>query len=165
VAQPLTVVAGTTVDGAVLGSARLVGVGPASHCWWRLRQVMALLWSMFARSAWNLPATVLARTEVEGTHMAADRLVGLGSAWYCGGGHDRLGRSSGLCFLVRRGLRQPLRWRVIEPKALLCCLLDLSARAQLTTVVADTRVEGAVLDSVRLVSVGSVNHCGGGHDR
>jgi hypothetical protein len=88
-AQPATVVASTTVDGAALASLRSVGVGSASHCvgghlslkhcsclfslgrrgliqllWWRLRKMMALLSPLFARSAWAQPATVLAVSSV-----------------------------------------------------------------------------------------------------
>jgi hypothetical protein len=75
---------------------------------------MALLWPLIARSAWGLPATVLAVTTVEGADLepvpsvglaqpatvvagrtseddalAADRLVGVGLASHCGGGYDR----------------------------------------------------------------------------
>jgi hypothetical protein len=64
----------------------------------------------------------------------------------------------------RRGLSQPLWWRAREMRALLWPLFDRSAWDLPVTVVAGTRIDGAELDSVRLVSVGSASHCGGGHD-
>jgi hypothetical protein len=49
--------------------------------------VRALLWPLFARTAWSQTATVVADTTVEGAALASVRLVGVGSANHCGGGH------------------------------------------------------------------------------
>jgi hypothetical protein len=92
------VVAGTTVEGASLGSVRLFCVGSASHSggghdWlghcsglfslvrrglsqplcWRTRQVRALLWPLLAWWAWPQPATVVAGTTDEGAALASVR--------------------------------------------------------------------------------------------
>jgi hypothetical protein len=92
-------------------SVRSIGVGSASHryggsdrlgrfnglcsldrrdliqpMWGLAHQVRALLCSLFARSAWCHPATVL----------SSDRMVGVGSAMHCGGGQDRGGRCNGV---------------------------------------------------------------------
>jgi hypothetical protein len=83
---------------------------------------------------------------------------------HCGGEHDRWGRCSGLCYLGRRGLRQPLWRRARQVRALLSHVFARSARAQPATVVADTKLEGTALASVRLVVEGSARHCGGGHE-
>ena len=50
-------------------------------------------------------------------------------------------------------------------KALLFKLYDRSAWAQPTTEVADTKVEGAAMDSDLLVCVFSACHCVGVHDK
>ena len=120
---------------------------------------------LFACSALTKPATVVAGTTCEGAGLASLRLVGEGSVRQCGGGHDSRRRCSVLCLLGLRGLRQPLRWKAPQLKALLRPLFILSAWAQSATVVSGTTVESAALDSVRLVVVGSASHCGGGHDR
>ena len=62
-AQPGTVVAGTTGDGAVVASIFLVGVGPAS-----LRG---------------------GRREGKGADLASVHLIGMGTASHFGGGQDR----------------------------------------------------------------------------
>jgi hypothetical protein len=49
-------------------------------------------------------------------------------------------------------------------KALLWPLLDRSAWAQTATVVAVTTGKGAALVSLRSVGVGSISHCGIGHE-
>jgi hypothetical protein len=51
---------------------------------------------------------VVADTAGEGVALVSVPSVGVGSARHCGGGHDRLGRCSGPCFLDQRGLKQPL---------------------------------------------------------
>jgi hypothetical protein len=111
-AQPATVVAGTTDEGAALVFVRSVGVGSYIHCggghdrcgrctdlcslgrrglsqplWWRARHVRALICPLFARSALAQPDTVVAGTTGEGAALATVRLVGVGSASHCGGGH------------------------------------------------------------------------------
>jgi hypothetical protein len=180
VAQPATVVAGRTGEVAALGSFRSVGMGSASHCgggddisgrcsvlfslcrrglsqprwwltrqvrallwplfaqsawaqaatWWFARQVRALLWPLFDRSAWAQPATELAGTTVEGAALDSIRSFGVGSASDCGGGHDWFGHCSGLCSLVRRGLSHPLWWRARLMSAFLWPLFAWSAGAQ-----------------------------------
>jgi hypothetical protein len=49
--------------------------------------VRALLWPLFARSAWAQSATVLAGTTSEAAALASVRLVGVGSTSHCGVGH------------------------------------------------------------------------------
>jgi hypothetical protein len=52
--------------------------------------VRALLLTLFARSAWAQPATVvMPGTTAEGAALASVLSVGVGSASHCGGGHDR----------------------------------------------------------------------------
>jgi hypothetical protein len=125
---------------------------------------MDLLWLLFARSAWAHPATVLADSTGEGAALASFRLVGVGLASHCGGRHDRIGPCSSLCSLGRIGLEKALWWRARQVRELLCPLVARWAWAQPTTVVAVTTVEGAALDSVRFVSVGSAIHSVGGQD-
>jgi hypothetical protein len=81
------VVAGTTGDGADVASVHSVCVGLASHC--SARHERALLWTLFAWSAWAQPATGVAGTTGEIAALASVRLVGMGSARHCGGGHNR----------------------------------------------------------------------------
>jgi hypothetical protein len=150
----------------------------------------ALLCPLLARSAWAQPATVLAGTTRESAVLASVRLVGVGQVIQCGGVLDRLGHSSGLRSLGRRGSSQPLRWRARQLTALMWTLFARqrglsqplwwrtrqvrlllwplfggSSWTQPATVEAYTTVEGAALASVRLVGVGQVSQCGGGHDR
>jgi hypothetical protein len=112
-AHPATAVAGTTCHFAALSSVRLYGVGPASHygggndgrgrcsglcllgwrvlsqpLWWRKRQVKALLWPLFAWSAWAQPATLVAVTTGEGAALASVVFVAVGTASHCVGGQD-----------------------------------------------------------------------------
>jgi hypothetical protein len=134
-AQPATVLAGTTGEGAALASFRSLSVGSAFHC---------------GGGHYSL---------------ASVRYVGMGSASHCGDWHDRRGRCSGLCSLGRRELKLPLWWRAPQKMALLWPLLALSARAQPATVVAGTRVEVVFLASVRLVCLDSATYCAGGQDR
>jgi hypothetical protein len=107
-------VAGTTVEGAALASVSLVVVGTDNHCvsgndrlgrcsglcslgrrgssqplWWRARKVRALLWSLFALSAWDQRATVEAGKTGEGAALASVRLVVVRTVSHCGCGHDR----------------------------------------------------------------------------
>jgi hypothetical protein len=49
----------------------------------------ALPWPMFPPSAWTQTATVVAGTTGKGTVLASVRSVGVGSAYHCGGRHDR----------------------------------------------------------------------------
>jgi hypothetical protein len=167
-----------------------VGVGPASHCggghdrsgrgsglcllgrrgfrqplWWRPRQVRALLRPLFTLSAWAQHANVVVGKTDHCAALASLRLVGVGPASHCGGGHDRSGRCSGLCSLGRHGLRQPLWWRTLQVRALLRPLFALSAWVQPGSVVVDLSDKGGALASVRLVFKGLDSRCGGGHDR
>jgi hypothetical protein len=102
----------------------------------------ALLRPLIARSALVMPATVVAGTIGEGAALASDRLVGVDSASHCGGGNDRRGRCPGLCSLGRRGHSQPMSRRAREVRALPWPLISRSSWAQPATVVADTRVSG-----------------------
>jgi hypothetical protein len=56
---------------------------------WRASRVRALLWPVFARSAWAQAATVLASTTCEGAVLSCFRSVDVGSASHCGGEHVR----------------------------------------------------------------------------
>jgi hypothetical protein len=51
-------------------------------------KLRALLWPLFAWSAWAQLATVVAGTTSEGAALSSVRLIGVGSAIRCGGGHD-----------------------------------------------------------------------------
>jgi hypothetical protein len=46
-------------------------------------------WVLFDLSAWGQPTPVVADTTVDGAALPSVRLVGVGSARHCGGGHDR----------------------------------------------------------------------------
>ena len=97
----------------------------------------SLLWPLYYWSAWSQPANVLAGRISEVAFLASFRLVGVSSARKCGGVYDRR----------RRG----------------CCLFShCSVWDQPATVVAGTIVVGAALVSVRLVGVGPATHsdCG-----
>jgi hypothetical protein len=61
-AKPATVVEGTTVEGGVLAAVR--------------------------SEAWARSATIVAGTKFEGAVLACVRSNGVGSASYCGGGHE-----------------------------------------------------------------------------
>jgi hypothetical protein len=179
--------AGTTCDSATLASVPSVDEGSGSHCgdgydrgwrcsglcslgrrglsqplWWRIRQVRELLWPQFAWSACAQLETVVAGTKCEGAALASVRLFGIDSASHCSGGHDRCGRCSGLCSLVRRGLSQPLWWRSQQVRALLWPVFARSAWAQPASVLAVTVSDGAALASVPSVGVGLASPCGGG---
>jgi hypothetical protein len=189
-AQPATVEAGTTCQGAALAFVSWVFVGSASHCggghhswgrfsglwslgrrgfnqpqWWWALQVRALVWPLFASSAWVQPATVVANTKGEGDALASVRLVGVGSASHCGGEREKWDRCYGLYSLDRRGHSQPLWWQARQARALFWPLFARTAWSHPATVVADTTGEGAALASVRFVGVGPGSHCGGGHDK
>jgi hypothetical protein len=119
---------------------------------------------LFAWSAWVQPATLLADTTGEGAALASVPSISVVSASHCVGLHDRCGRCSGVSSLGRRGHSQPRRWRAREVRALLCTLFSLSASAQPTTGVAETKREDGGLASFRLVGVGLDSHCCGGQD-
>jgi hypothetical protein len=51
--------------------------------------VRALLWPLFALSAWAHTDTVVAGKSGEGTSLASVSLAGVGPASHCVGGHDR----------------------------------------------------------------------------
>jgi hypothetical protein len=87
----------------------------------------ALLWPLFARSAWAQPANVVADTTGEGAALASVCLFGVVPDKYCDFGHDKSRRCSGFCSLGRRGLSQPLRWRARHVRALLWPLFSRSA--------------------------------------
>ena len=86
-AQPATVVAGMTVEGAVLASVLLVGLGLTTV--WQAQEETALLWHLFAWSTFPQPAPVLAGTIPEDARLASLRLFSVGSASHYVGGHDR----------------------------------------------------------------------------
>jgi hypothetical protein len=182
-AQPATVEAGMTGEGAALACVYSVSVGSANHCgggpdswgrcsglcslgrrglktalWWRAWQVRALLWPVFARSAWAQLTTVVAGPTGEGAALASVRSLAVGSTSHCCGGQEMWGRFSGLCSLGRHGLRQPLWWRARQVRTLLWPLIAWSAWAQPATVVAGTTGEGSALASVWSVDVGSASH-------
>jgi hypothetical protein len=52
--------------------------------------VTALFWTLFARSTFAQPATVVAGTTGEGAALATVRSLGVGSDSHCGAGHDNL---------------------------------------------------------------------------
>jgi hypothetical protein len=104
-----------------------------------VRQVMTLLWILFAWSASAQRATVVVGTTVEGAALAFVHLVDVGSGSQCVAGTT--GESSD--------------WP----------LLTWSARDQPATAVAGTTGAGAALACVRLVGVGSARHCGSWHDK
>jgi hypothetical protein len=106
----------------------------------------------------------VAGTIVEGADMASVRLIVVRSTSHCGCVHDRTGRCSGLCSLVRRGLSQRLLCRTRQMRALLWPLFSWSAWAQPAIVMAGTKFEGATLASVLWFGVRSASHCGGEHD-
>jgi hypothetical protein len=88
-AQQATVLSTRTGEGAALASVRLVGVCPASHSVARDDRSGRFfgLCSLDRRRA--QPATVVAGTTFEGALLASVRMVGVGAASPCGGGHDR----------------------------------------------------------------------------
>jgi hypothetical protein len=154
------------------------------------RHISALFQHLLTRTALAQTSTVEAYTTGEGAALASVHLVSVGPASDCGSRHDRRGRYSCLCTLVRLVLRAPLCWRARNLKALprtlfarsLCAqptivkagttgegaalpLFALSAWAQPATVSADTSGKGASMASVLLVDVGPASHCGCGHDR
>jgi hypothetical protein len=51
----------------------------------------ALLWPLFARLSYDQPATVVSVTTGEDAALASFISVGVGSASHCGGGHDHEG--------------------------------------------------------------------------
>jgi hypothetical protein len=101
--------------------------------------VRALLWPLFARSAWDEPATVVAGTTREGAALASVRSVGLGSTSQCVCGKTGVGAS-------------------------LACV-RLWAWALPANVVAGTTGDVAALVSVPSVGVGTVSHWVFWHDR
>ena len=86
-AKAATVVAATKVEGAALALFDL-GVGSASHCcgvhdnWGRFSGLCSLV-------RCGLSGTLFAGTTVGCAVLASVRLVGMGSASYCGGWLDR----------------------------------------------------------------------------
>ena len=154
---------------------------------WRARNVRAALSPLFARSAWAQPVTVEAgRTfddavvasvcsvgvstsrdcgsgnESEGSSLASDSLVGVGSTSHYVGGHDRRWRWSGLYAWSTRA--EPLWWRARQLRAQISPLFVCSVCAQEATVLAGMNFEGTTLASVRSVGVGSSSFCGSGQD-
>jgi hypothetical protein len=128
---------------------------------WRARQVRALLWPLFDRSAWAHAASVVADT----TGGALLWPLFAWSAWAqpaTGGGHDWFGHCFGLCSLVRRGLSHPLWWWARLLSAFLWPLFAWSAGAQ-TLVNLCIRQPlrwraRQMMASVCLVAVGSAKH-------
>ena len=154
---------GTTGEDTALTSDRLDGVGSESNsvtgqdslglfsclCSLVQRRLIQLLW-------W--------RARHERACTLFDPL-NVSFASHRGDWNDLCGHCSGLCSLGRRGLSQLLWWRSLQVRARLWPLFPRSAWAQRANVVAGTRVDGAVLSSLRSVVVRSASHCVGGHDR
>jgi hypothetical protein len=94
-------IGGQTGKGLGLVSSLFLWSAWAQSMWWRndrqerwyghasvpLVDVWTLIWPLFGRSAWAQPATVVAGNTGEGVSLASVRLVGVGSASHCGGGH------------------------------------------------------------------------------
>ena len=124
----------------------------------------AMLWTLFALSAWAQPATVVAGTTYECVVLASVRFVGVDTDSHCRGSHYRCGRCCGLRSLSGRGNSQPLLANT-SGEDLHWPLIARSACAQPATVVEGTTGERAALDSVSMFGVGSASHCGGGNDK
>jgi hypothetical protein len=137
--------------------------------------VRALLWPLFARSAWAEAETVVAGTMFSALLWRLFDFFSVSST-----SHSRLGHCPGLRSLGRILLSQPLWWRARKVTVLLWPMfassawsqqgivvasVARSAWAQTATVVAGTRCQWAALASVRLVGVGSASHCGDGYYR
>ena len=90
--------------------------------WWRARQLRALLWPLFALSAWDQPATVVADMTIEGTTLTSNSSFGN----HCCGGHVSCGGRLGLSSIGRSGHTQPLCWRARQVMALLYPLFERS---------------------------------------
>ena len=128
-----------TCESAAEASARMVSEGSASHCFWRARKLLALIWPLIAWYAWAQPATVVVSIIFESACIISVRFFGVASASHSAGGHVMRELCSVLCLLVRRGIKP-------------------------ASVVVGTTVEGSALAFVPSVGVGSNSHCGGGHE-
>jgi hypothetical protein len=120
--------------------------------------VKALLWPLFAWSAWGQPATVVAGTTFDGGALTSICLVVLCTASHCVGWHDMRERCSGFSSLGRRGLSQALWWRAQLLSALLWPLFSWSAWDQPATEMAGRTGYGTALASVLWVGVGTASH-------
>jgi hypothetical protein len=94
-AQPATVEAGTTGEGAAQATVTSVGVGSANHWVGGTKGECAALASVRLVGVAQQD-TLVAGTTGEGAALAYVRLVGVGPATHCGGGHESSGRCSGL---------------------------------------------------------------------
>jgi hypothetical protein len=136
--QATVVVEGTKVEGAALTSARLVGVGSASHCGGE-HDRLGLCSDLFSRGRRGLSKPLCWRERpVRPLLWPLVSWVGVCSYSHCGGGHDRCGRLYSLCSLGRGGLSQPLRWWAQQLRALLWPLIARSAWARSATGLAST---------------------------
>jgi hypothetical protein len=82
-----TLVAGMTVEGAVLASVRLSAWAKTATVVAGMTVEGAALASVFL-SAWAQPATVVAGTTGEGSGLVSLRFVSMGPASHCGDGHE-----------------------------------------------------------------------------
>jgi hypothetical protein len=106
----------------------------------------------------------MADTSGEGAALASVFSVGVGSASLWGGGHDMLGPPFGLSSIGRHGHNQPLWLGARHLRALLWPLFVYPKWSQPATMMAATTGEGAVLDPVLFVGVGSASYYVGEHD-
>ena len=125
----------------------------------------ALLWTLFSRSAWAQPATIVAGTISKVVDVASVLSVGFGSDSLCDGDHNIWGRWCGLCSICRRAPSQPLLFWARDVRVQLWPLFSRSAWAKKATVLADTIGVGVFLASFLFDVVRSSNHCGGGNEK
>ena len=144
----------------------------------RARQLWGLFCTLFVRSAWAQPSTVLVGTTGDGAALESVRSLGVGSSNHCGG-HDRRGR----CFSRVRSIgvgsgshhcggRDRCRrcsasvrsvgvgaathwWRAVNIRTLLWPLIVRSSWDQPVTSVSGMIGKGAALASICSVGVGS----------
>jgi hypothetical protein len=156
-AQPATTVAGTSGENAALASVSLIGLGMSQPTWWLERKRRALLWPLFAWSAWAHSATVVAGRKVEGAALSPVRLVGVSSGNHCGGWHNMF------AFLAWAHSVTVVAGTTGEGAELASVrLVGMSSASHCG---GGTTGEGAALASVRSVVLVSASHCCGGHDR
>jgi hypothetical protein len=123
----------------------------------------ALIWPLFASSAWARLATVVAPRHVR----AQFRHLFCCSAWAQPATEVASTTGEGACVacsLDPLDPSRPLWWRVRKVKALLWPLFSPSAWAQLSTIVACMKNEVVAVAYVRSVGLGSARTCGGGYD-
>ena len=154
-------VAGTTGEGAALGSVRLVGVGSASNCGGGHDRGAALVRPDIseARAAPSIEVPV---TTVAGLAHPNRPNGGQNSALKCRVRHhsDWLSphRQSEQMSEQRPHISSPPPQWVVEPTP-----TDISEDRAALSLVAGTSGEVAALVSVHLVGEGTASHCGGGY--